>query len=265
MVAFPSYTAVSVAGLGYLPDTITTRSVIIRMRRRARNEKAEPFRARLHEAEGHKLRDRLAQWADQVRDDIAGRWPEMPEGVTDRPADVWEPLLSVVDAVGGDWRRADRGQEPHARGQASDPVRGPSEAERSQCRGCGRLADGTGRRAGYQNAHLRWQKQERAPHGIEWSPAGRVFTTTSGEPRNAANVRRDFRAIVRKAGLEPEWKPRELRHSFVSLLSDHGIPLERIACWSGTAARPRQRRLPQATSARDHAGADAMDEIFVRA
>ncbi|MDX2733518.1 DUF3631 domain-containing protein [Streptomyces sp. PA03-2a] len=103
VVEFPSYTAVSVAGLGYLPDTITTRSVIIRMRRRARNEKAEPFRARLHEAEGHELRDRLAQWADQVRDDIAGRWPEMPDGVTDRPADVWEPLLSVADAAGGDW------------------------------------------------------------------------------------------------------------------------------------------------------------------
>lgn len=103
VVEFPSYTAVAVAGLGYLPDTITTRSVIIRMRRRARNEKAEPFRARLHEAEGHELRDRLAQWAEQVRDDIAGRWPEMPEGVTDRPADVWEPLLSVADAAGGDW------------------------------------------------------------------------------------------------------------------------------------------------------------------
>lgn len=103
VVEFPSYTAVAVAGLGYLPDTITTRSVIIRMRRRARNEKAEPFRARLHEAEGHELRDRLAKWAEQVREDIAGRWPEMPEGVTDRPADVWEPLLSVADAAGGDW------------------------------------------------------------------------------------------------------------------------------------------------------------------
>ncbi|MFE5936032.1 DUF3631 domain-containing protein [Streptomyces sp. NPDC056470] len=103
VVEFPSYTAVSVAGLGYLPDTITTRSVIIRMRRRARNEHVEPFRARLHEAEGNKLRDRLAQWADQVREDVAGRWPEMPEGVTDRPADVWEPLIAVADAAGGDW------------------------------------------------------------------------------------------------------------------------------------------------------------------
>ncbi|MDT9684333.1 DUF3631 domain-containing protein [Streptomyces sp. TRM76323] len=103
VVEFPSYTAVAVAGLGYLPDTITTRSVIIRMRRRARNERVEPFRARLHEAEGHALRERLAQWADQVRDDVAGRWPQMPDGVTDRPADVWEPLLSVADAAGGTW------------------------------------------------------------------------------------------------------------------------------------------------------------------
>ncbi|MFI9747983.1 DUF3631 domain-containing protein [Streptomyces sp. NPDC052494] len=103
VVEFPSYTSVAVAGLGYLPDTITTRSVIIRMRRRARNEHVEPFRARLHEAEGNKLRDRLAQWADQVREDVAGRWPQMPEGVTDRPADVWEPLIAVADAAGGQW------------------------------------------------------------------------------------------------------------------------------------------------------------------
>ncbi|MBR7678598.1 DUF3631 domain-containing protein, partial [Streptomyces daliensis] len=71
VVPFPSYCAVAVAGLGSLPDTILTRSVIIRMRRRARNEKVEPFRARIHEADGHALRERLAQWADQHREQIA--------------------------------------------------------------------------------------------------------------------------------------------------------------------------------------------------
>ncbi|MFJ8979090.1 DUF3631 domain-containing protein [Streptomyces sp. NPDC102282] len=101
--AFPSYTAVAVAGLGSLPDTILTRSIIIRMRRRARNEKVEAFRQRIHEKEGNALRDRLAGWADQVREQITGAWPDMPEGVTDRPADVWEPLLAVADAAGGDW------------------------------------------------------------------------------------------------------------------------------------------------------------------
>ncbi|WP_257895183.1 site-specific integrase [Streptomyces anulatus] len=111
--------------------------------------------------------------------------------------------------------------------------------------------------------HLRWQKQERASHGIEWRPDGRVFTTRSGEPLDAANVRRDFRAIVKKAGLDPEWTPRELRHSFVSLLSDHGIPLERIALLVGhssqatTEAVYRKQLRPVITQ-----GAEAMDEIF---
>ncbi|WP_308369754.1 tyrosine-type recombinase/integrase [Streptomyces sp. McG3] len=111
--------------------------------------------------------------------------------------------------------------------------------------------------------HLRWQKQERVSHGIEWRPDGRVFTTRSGEPLDAANVRRDFRAIVKKAGLDPEWTPRELRHSFVSLLSDHGIPLERIAMLVGhssqatTEAVYRKQLRPVITQ-----GAEAMDEIF---
>ncbi|MFD5582235.1 DUF3631 domain-containing protein [Streptomyces sp. NPDC127063] len=100
---FPSFCAVAMAGLGSLPDTILTRSVIIRMRKRAPNEKVEPYRRRVHEKQGHALRDRLAKWASTVRDTVAEAWPEMPEGVCDRPADVWEPLLAVADAAGGHW------------------------------------------------------------------------------------------------------------------------------------------------------------------
>ncbi|MEU2239879.1 DUF3631 domain-containing protein [Streptomyces sp. NPDC018338] len=100
---FDSYCAVAMAGLGSLPDTVLTRSVIVRMRRRARNEKVESYRQRIHQKEGHALRDKLATWAGQVRDRVREAWPEMPEGVTDRPADVWEPLLAIADAAGGDW------------------------------------------------------------------------------------------------------------------------------------------------------------------
>ncbi|MEE4544188.1 DUF3631 domain-containing protein [Streptomyces sp. V4-01] len=100
---FPSYCAVAMAGLGSLPDTILTRSVIIRMRRRAPNERVQPFRQRIHETEGHALRDRLARWAESARPSIENTWPELPEGVTDRPADVWEPLLAIADAAGGTW------------------------------------------------------------------------------------------------------------------------------------------------------------------
>ncbi|MEU6545690.1 DUF3631 domain-containing protein [Streptomyces sp. NPDC046859] len=107
--AFHSFAAVAVAGLGYLPDTIRDRSVNIRMRRRARNESIEPYRTRIHEKEGFALRDRLATWAEQVSEQVMNVWPALPEGVTDRPADVWEPLLAIADAAGGDW--PDRARE----------------------------------------------------------------------------------------------------------------------------------------------------------
>ncbi|MFG2293397.1 DUF3631 domain-containing protein [Streptomyces sp. NPDC048603] len=100
---FGSFCAVAMAGLGSLPDTVLTRSVIIRMRKRAPNETVESYRQRRDEKVGHALRDQLAKWADTVRDRVTDAWPEMPEGVTDRPADVWEPLLAVADAAGGDW------------------------------------------------------------------------------------------------------------------------------------------------------------------
>jgi integrase len=47
---------------------------------------------------------------------------------------------------------------------------------------------------------------------------------------DATNVRRDFRrAVALVPGLQAdEWTP-ELRHSFVSVLSDAGIPVEEIS------------------------------------
>lgn len=118
--------------------------------------------------------------------------------------------------------------------------------------------------------HMRWQKQERAAQGKEWSPNGLVFTTRSGEPLDAANVRRDFRAIVAKAAKMPgielkphEWTTRETRTSFVSLLSDHGVPLETIALLVGHSSQTttevvyRKQLRPVITK-----GAEAMDDIF---
>jgi hypothetical protein len=99
----PAYCAVAIAGLGDLPDTILTRSVIVRMRRRAPSERVEPFRRRLALPVGYALRDRLAAWARRVAPKVMGVYPVMPESITDRPADVWEALLSVADAAGGTW------------------------------------------------------------------------------------------------------------------------------------------------------------------
>ena len=83
------------------------------------------------------------------------------------------------------------------------------------------------------------QAAERLAAGEAWQDTGLVFTTRHGTEVDAANVRRDLRRALRHVpGIDPaEWTPRELRHSFVSVLSDAGIPVEQIAQLVGTAAQ----------------------------
>ena len=85
-----------------------------------------------------------------------------------------------------------------------------------------------------------------------------------GTPLDASHVRRSFRRVVETAGLNPQdWTPRELRHSFVSLLSDAGVPIEhisRLVGHSGTTTTEtiyRKQIRPVITD-----GADVMDRIF---
>jgi len=75
------------------------------------------------------------------------------------------------------------------------------------------------------------QAKDQLAAGERWTETGLVFTTRLGTGMNAANVRRDLRrALALVPGLDPaDWTPRELRHSFVSLLSDAGVPLGDIA------------------------------------
>jgi hypothetical protein len=101
--SFEVYAATALAGLGDLPETVMSRAVIIRMRRRAPTENIEPFRSRQHESAGHELRDRLNEWGQAVGPAAGEAWPGLPAGVVDRPAEVWEPLVAVADAAGGEW------------------------------------------------------------------------------------------------------------------------------------------------------------------
>lgn len=100
---FPVFCAAALAGLGELPDTVMSRSIIVRMRRRGPGEIVEPFRTRQHEPQGHAIRDRLSLWAGEIGREVGEAWPELPEGIVDRPAEVWEPLVAIADAAGGEW------------------------------------------------------------------------------------------------------------------------------------------------------------------
>jgi len=68
------------------------------------------------------------------------------------------------------------------------------------------------------------------------SPGDLVFRTSTGRALDAANVRRQFRAVCKAAGIGEKWTPRELRHTFVSLMSDGDVAVEEIARLVGHAS-----------------------------
>lgn len=106
---FPVFAPVALAGLNDLPDTIMSRSIIVRMRRRLDSEHVEPWRSRIHEPEAESLRERLAAWVARVGERAGDAFPELPDGIEDRPAELWEPLLSLADEAGGHWPETARG------------------------------------------------------------------------------------------------------------------------------------------------------------
>jgi len=74
-------------------------------------------------------------------------------------------------------------------------------------------------------AHNMRQAEERLAAGGQWSDHDLVFSTRTGGALDAANVRREFRAVCNAAKIGEHWTPRELRHSFVSLMSSSGVPV----------------------------------------
>ncbi|MCG7241451.1 MULTISPECIES: DUF3631 domain-containing protein [Corynebacterium] len=106
VIEWPVYSPLALAGLaGKLPDTITTRAIMIDMKKRARGEKVKPFRERAAQQEVQDIVDALKQWAGDETYSLSNVFPKMPDGVDDRPAEVWEPLLSVAEQAGGEWPR----------------------------------------------------------------------------------------------------------------------------------------------------------------
>lgn len=109
------------------------------------------------------------------------------------------------------------------------------------------------------------QAEDRLAAGALWQEHGLVFVSTIGTPLDASNVRREFRKITEAAGLGTGWAPRDLRHTFVSLMSADGVPIEEIARLAGhnqtstTELVYRHELRPVITT-----GAEVMDRILAR-
>jgi integrase len=139
------------------------------------------------------------------------------------------------------------------------------------------------------SAHREQHDADRAAAGKLWQDTGLVFTSTIGTALEPNNVERDFRAVCSSVGLAPRtyvhapgteckgsghrkcsgewagytWTPRELRHTFVSVMSEAGTPVEEIARLAGhsssrtTEVAYRHELRPALT-----AGAEVMDTVF---
>jgi integrase len=107
------------------------------------------------------------------------------------------------------------------------------------------------------------QAADRLKVGELWDDTGLAFTTTIGTMLDQHNIRRGFRQITKAAGLGDDWVPRELRHTFVSIMSVGGVPVEEIARLAGhqqtsTTEVVYRRELRPVIAT----GAEIMDRLF---
>jgi len=107
------------------------------------------------------------------------------------------------------------------------------------------------------------QAEDRLLAGALWQDHGLVFASAVGTPLDPSHVMRAFRKVCETAGIGTSWSTRELRHTFVSIMSEQGIPVEEIARLVGhstaaTTETVRRRELRPVIST----GAEVMDTIF---
>jgi integrase len=126
------------------------------------------------------------------------------------------------------------------------------------------------RRGSATSSAARSSKQREAERReqVDSAAARAALLITRDEARilyQQAQARRGFQKITKLAGLGEDWSPRELRHSFVSILSAHDVPVEDISDLVGhvsthvTETVYRHEIRPALTK-----GAQAMDKILKR-
>lgn len=102
---FSVYSAKSIAGIAlekHLPDSTMSRGIVFNMRRKLPDESVERLRyaeAGLFEGIASRLERFSLDYAEQVRQ----ARPVLPDQLSDRGQDNWEPLLAIALCAGEDW------------------------------------------------------------------------------------------------------------------------------------------------------------------
>lgn len=99
---YPVFVAAAFAGIGQLPKTMASRSIIINMSRVPDNVDLEDYEPDLFRGEAARIREMIGSW-------LAERGPEldlqpiMPEGLKSRKRQITKVLVAVGDLAGPEW------------------------------------------------------------------------------------------------------------------------------------------------------------------
>jgi hypothetical protein len=108
---FDAFAPVALAGLRSLPDTLASRTIIVRMHRAIDGE-IEKFRHKFHHDEAKPIKDELVEWCEEHAGKIDCS-PRLPAGIDGRAADIWEPPIAIAEMAGSDWPSRARAAAVH--------------------------------------------------------------------------------------------------------------------------------------------------------
>jgi hypothetical protein len=180
---FNTFCPKAIAGLGRLPDTVESRSVPIRLKRRASGEQIERYREREVRPRAELVSKNLMTWAEHgpTIEALANARPDLPDALSDRASDVWEPLLAIADLAGGEW--------PERARRAAIQLSGPNEPDEETI-GIRLLADT--REAFDGNEQLPTQTLLEHLNGLDEASWGSWNAGEGMRPRELANKLRPY-------------------------------------------------------------------------
>ena len=91
-----------IAGIGEFADTLTSRSIVIGLRRKGANEHVDYLSDRLFD-EFRSFRQQLEQDADAIQSQQLLEPPPMPPQAVNRVGDNWTPLFQIAELAGDQW------------------------------------------------------------------------------------------------------------------------------------------------------------------
>jgi len=105
---FKVFCAKAIAGIGSLPDTVSDRSIPIRLQRKNKDEVVNRLHRRKVEPAAAELRECASKWAAAHIQKLEHADPAPLDEISDRAFDCWEPLLAIADVIGGEWPKKAR-------------------------------------------------------------------------------------------------------------------------------------------------------------